>query len=64
MTWLSSLLAKVFAMVAGIFSLRQWGKSAANKEQAEKIAEEKVEDAKIASGGFIDRPADVMRRKK
>lgn len=62
--WLTGTLTKVFLFIASLFSAKQWGKSKAQKEVAEQIAEERNEDAEISSKPFVSRPFGRMRRKK
>lgn len=61
---IKELILRIFAFITSLFVAKQLGKSEANKEHAEKIAEERNEDAKIDSQPFTDRPLGRMRRKK
>ena len=61
---IKDIILRIFAFVATLFTAKQLGKAEAKKENAEKIAKERDEDAKIGSGAFVDNPLSRMRRKK
>lgn len=64
MKTLIDIFFKMVTVVAPLFLAKQWGSSKTKKEQAEKTAEERNEDAKISSKPFVNKPFSRMRRKK
>lgn len=57
---MKDLIARFFMFLASMFTAKQLGKTEARKEHAEKIAEERNEDANIASEPFVDDPVNLM----
>ncbi len=64
MGWLTEIALCVGGLFALVLGFWKWGKTDAEKERSEKIAEELKHDSEIISKPFTDKPFGRMRRRK
>jgi len=64
MIWFIITMIVALGLWAALHGYKKWGASNERRKQAERRAEDRREDAEIASKPFVDSPFGRMRRKK